>query len=110
MRERSGIIEGTQGSEEEEEEGNREYQPGYQAQLKSREVMKAFGWMVRMDGGRCVLIKRSERRTVWEPTSYRFRVLEANHLCAMSASGQVTHHPCLFETFQVFLVQIRASP
>jgi len=52
VRERSGIVEGTEGKGEKEEKGNLEHQPGYQ--LTSKEVVKAFGWMMVRTGGRCI--------------------------------------------------------
>lgn len=52
MRERSGIVEGTEGKGEKEEKGNLEHQAGYQ--LTSKEVIRTFGWMMCKEGGRCI--------------------------------------------------------
>lgn len=98
VRERSGIVEGTAGKGEKEEKGNLEHQPGYQ--LTSKEVIRTFGWMMCLDGG-TLYLKRGERRVAWKPT-----ILEANHLRAMSTSGQlkVTHHLSQTQPFRLFLV------
>jgi len=81
-----GMVEGTV-------EGN---QSGYR--LMRKEVVKAFGWMVRMGGGRCMLIKRGERRTTLKPASYR-SVPQRQIISAISTSGQVTHHPSKTQPF-----------